>query len=760
MDRADEMPDAAAEEPSSAAASRPLELLPDLSLEETVMLTDDTAHLAQTPAGQSHRHHHTYLNLMGEGAMGQVYLAKDRDLQRKVAIKTLHDKATGNREVLRRFFNEMQITAQLEHPNVVPIYGLVVAADGSIGYSMKVVKGKTLKDLLAETRSFYDRSQPPDAAHDLNARLHTFLMVCDAMAYAHNKGIIHRDLKPANIMLGAYNEVYVMDWGIARLIQSEAESESDAAPSEKVQLQMLAGLEGDIEATRVGQILGTPRYMSPQQAAGKNHLLDGKSDQFALGLILFELVTLKPAIQGANVVEVVKKILKSELEPFQHYAPKVKLPRELLAIVSKATAPKPEARYASVFEMAHDLRQFLRDEPIAALPTPPLQKLLRWLNRHRMLTLSLVMGLFLLSAASTISNLVQQQQDLLKAQQREQILTRFLDAVGHKSQQIDTQFLSLEMRLEALAAAASATLNAGTADPVAYYLSTDFSSQRQQPPDFAYASHYGKMISLDWPAYQLAPQTSPQALAPLLAQVYPLRQAFKHLFLETASQTPEPLSAAERRQQLMNTGTAVSWAYLALAEGVEMSYPGKTGYPAAYDPRQQPWYRLSAQNPGIQWGSPHIDLQGQGLVLSCTRSVFDKHQRFRGVAGLDLTFDYIIKHWMSIQDIPGIQESFLLNREGEIVIRSSDSKKKQGLRFGEQRLDAVLDTPLFPQAQVLQDVRQQKLGYFEYQENSRNLLVAYYPITSINWYYVVLVNGDELFRAAPPVSAPPAAAAE
>ena len=713
-----------------------------------MVLSEPAAQLSQEPAAQSHRLHHTYLKLMGEGAMGQVHLAKDRDLQRKVAIKTLHDKATGDREVLRRFFNEMQITAQLEHPNVVPIYGLEVAADGSIGYSMKVVKGKTIKELLSETRGFYDHKRRPDPGHSLNMRLQYFLMVCDAMAYAHNKGVIHRDLKPANIMIGPYNEVYVMDWGIARVIQSHDPDDAEIGPQEKVRIQALESNEGDVDETRVGQILGTPRYMSPQQAAGKNAELDGRSDQFALGLILFEIVTLRPAIQASNVTEVVKKILTSELAPYQHYAPKVRLPRELLAIVRKATAIKPQDRYASVFELALDIRRFLRDEPILAVPTPPLQKLLRWLNRHRNFALAGVIGLFILSAASTITNLIQQQAVLLKAHQREQTLTQFLTAVGQKSQQIDGQFLSLEMRLEELAGAAAATLNSSTPDTTPYVLSTAFSSQRQQPPDFAYSSHYGKMISLDWPAYQLAPGLSAAEIAPLLARLNHLRANFRQLFAQTQPQKFQRLSRPALRQSLMREGTSVSWAYLALEEGVQLSYPGKTGYPVDYDPRRQPWYKLSARKHGIQWGHPHIDLQGQGLVLSCTTALFDQHEAFRGVAGLDLTFDYIIKNWMAMPELPALQESYLLDSKGEIIIRSSDRKKKQGLRFGENRLESVLDTPPFSQQKVLDAVRHAKLGYSEYSENSRNLIVAYYPLKSINWYYVVQVNADQLFSAA------------
>ena len=167
-------------------------------------------------------HRFTLAEIIGEGAMGEIVRAKDQDLLRKVAYKKILPEIAENPKNLQIFMNEAQITAQLEHPNIVPIYGLEVNSEGEIAYSMKMIQGKTLGDLIQEARQQYQTQGQIEDTHSLTELLEHFLKVCDAMEYAHQKGIIHRDLKPANLMIGPYNEVYVMDWGIARLMGENA----------------------------------------------------------------------------------------------------------------------------------------------------------------------------------------------------------------------------------------------------------------------------------------------------------------------------------------------------------------------------------------------------------------------------------------------------------------------------------------------------------------------------------------------------------
>ncbi|MEZ0371930.1 MAG: serine/threonine-protein kinase, partial [Candidatus Sericytochromatia bacterium] len=280
------------------------------------VLTASPVEIGQMPSASAAGAPHQMLRQLGQGAMGVVHLAKDQALLRKVAYKQLLGEASM--PVVRRFLNEVRITAQLEHPSIVPVYHLSLAppAEGSgsaagsipqIAYTMKLVQGQTLKELLQEVRRCLDAGKKPDDRLNLSALLEIFLKVCDAMAFAHARQVIHRDLKPANLMIGAYGDVYVMDWGIARRFGHGSEAELAVEANNHLAVADLADSDmTQIDQTQAGQILGTPRYMSPQQAAGKNSELDGRSDLFALGLILFEILALKQAFTAANQLELLK----------------------------------------------------------------------------------------------------------------------------------------------------------------------------------------------------------------------------------------------------------------------------------------------------------------------------------------------------------------------------------------------------------------------------------------------------------------------
>lgn len=191
---------------------------------------------------------------LGQGAMGEVFAAKDAFLRRRVAFKRMNVAVARNADLAARFLNEAQITAQLEHPNIIPIYGLETTSDGSVGYAMKFIEGRNLTQLIDEERAACAASTPAEEAHRMADRLRIFTRICDAMAYAHEKGVLHRDLKPDNIMIGRFNQVYVVDWGICRLLRRSEGAEPEGG-----------GAQGPVgSGTQVGSVLGTPSYMSPE----------------------------------------------------------------------------------------------------------------------------------------------------------------------------------------------------------------------------------------------------------------------------------------------------------------------------------------------------------------------------------------------------------------------------------------------------------------------------------------------------------------
>lgn len=677
---------------------------------------------------KKNRPKYTILTMLGKGAMGLVHLAKDVDLQRKVAYKELLGEVAVNKTVLGRFLSEVQITAQLDHPNVVPVYSLDVRQDGSFAYSMKLVQGKTLKQLIQETKQFYDKQQPLDEEHALTTLLDHFLKVCDAMAFAHNKGVIHRDLKPANIMVGKYKEVYVMDWGIARLIKAPDQPELE----ELVELVQPDSDEPIEEMTQVGQIVGTPRYMSPQQAAGKNRELDGRSDQFALGLILFELIALKPGFTAKNQIELLKKVLQAHKEPLVHYHPKAKIPTELQAIVHKATALKIEDRYSSVGDMAHDIRRFLRGESVSVLPDNSLRKLLRWIGRNQQKTLTAVMVVLLLSASATIWSMYRKQLELAASRAHEKQLGHFLTLVARQTQQIDSHFLQIEGLLAELSSAATIALTHSQPSQDRFYLSQDFDQPGKQPPDLRLSPHYGKPISIDWPVYKLAPGVNLAHVQPWMSRLNLLRYDFQDIFVKSHTGGTQLVAPAQVRSLLAEKGVPLIWSFVGLEAGVHFAYPGKGGYKESYDPRERPWYKLSAHKHGFHWGVPYLDAQGQGVLVPCTTALYDD-QTFIGVAGVEMTLDYIVNNLMQIPHAASVRLTYLLNEKGEVVVNSDHKPQAEGAPQKLANPDIV--------AQVLR----KSSGYLETRGTQTPILWAYYRLNSLGWYYVVEAEMTQLF---------------
>ncbi|MBI5512377.1 MAG: serine/threonine protein kinase [Deltaproteobacteria bacterium] len=292
---------------------------------------------------------------LGEGGIGEVTLAHDQDIDRPVALKRLKPEMVGPSSLVR-FIDEIRIVGRLDHPNIVPVHDVGVDADRRLFYVMKYVEGETLEKvlerLLAGDPEYHRR-------YTFARRVQVFLGVLRAVDYAHSRGVIHRDLKPANVMLGTHGEVTVMDWGIARDQRARASITvgsvgvgTPGAPSALVS-------DGSLDATlslgrtTAGSLVGTPHYMSPEQARGENDKVDARSDTYALAVLLHEFLTLKHYLDDVNTLPAVLDGVQSRAAPFENPVHPLQgtVPVELLHFVHRGMRKDPEARFASVAEM-------------------------------------------------------------------------------------------------------------------------------------------------------------------------------------------------------------------------------------------------------------------------------------------------------------------------------------------------------------------------------------------------------------------------
>jgi len=376
----------------------------------------------------SSREHFELLTEVGRGGMGSVFVAKDGRLCRTIALKRLTESPGVDRA--RRFVREVQITAQLEHPHIVPVYSLELV-DGEPVFAMKLVQGHSLDTVLRTTRRAYDDGESLDNTLSLGHRLEVFLKVCSAVAYAHSKGVLHRDIKPANVMLGPHDEIYLVDWGVAHVMRRNRAAEPVAVE----EALSFDGVSLAVHDTHIG-LSGTPAYMSPEQA-GRSRMIAEPSDQYALGLLLYELVTLQMANRGESVQECLRNALNADIAAVKHLY-REPIPRELAAIIKKATTRIPLDRYESVAAMADDIRSYQRGLPVQALPEGPLERVGRWLRRHRRWALGtlfplaiLVPALAMLSLSSSVSaQSGERMVERLADQLRGEIVDRVTTALG------------------------------------------------------------------------------------------------------------------------------------------------------------------------------------------------------------------------------------------------------------------------------------------------------------------------------------------
>lgn len=646
------------------------------------------------------------LEAFAEGGLGKIKKGKDKTLERQVAIKSLKKDFLNEESIVENFVAEAKLTAQLDHPAIAPLYGINTDSENGLHLAMKLINGITLRDYLDKVNINYklDGIAAYDERAGIVSRLERFLKICEAVSYAHSKNVLHRDLKPENVMLGDFGEVYVMDWGIATVLQD--------GQKEKM------------------EIAGTPAYIAPEVLKGE--AFSFQADIFSLGMMLFELVTLKQGVTGSNSREVLSKVKNGILEKPEHkysYA----VPEDLKSIIQKAICPDPNHRYKSVDNLEEDIRAYLRFDEVSARPDNFFRKIWRWLFKHKITAAFMALSIIMLCLSLVIASLYRQKELIKESKRREMILAKTQSLVSEKAYSIDRLFLNLQNKLEGFGYKVVYLLTHPKTGSSKIFSNAEFAKNSTAPPGTVFSNLYRKKVNLNYPVYHAVNDEVTSEDKQILASLGGIigKDMKKTLFRSAPNSLFYSLPEKEMEEKALKKGFPILWLYVGFKTGLFVSYPGKTGYPPQYDPRKRPWYKLGLKGRNCQWGSPYLDINGLGIMLPGALSLYDDKNNFYGVAGMDVTFDFIKKDLMHSKENGSIK--YLLDKKGNIIISSNE---KNGNIVTDKSGNKTLSLKTFPDKEALDSMLAQKSGILESFSNGKNVIFIFASIESLGWIYL------------------------
>ena len=460
--------------------------------------------------------------------------------------------------------------------------------------------------------------------------------------------------------------------------------------------------------TRVGAVLGTPDFMSPEQAKGE--ALDAAADQYALGLILQELATRRPAIAGRSDGAVLERAKRGERVPIVEAGERI--PRELRSIIAKATARDKAARYASVEALADDVGRFLRDESVLADPDSGVRRATRWIGHHRGMAMAFAVGLLCLLLAVLAAILwqgeVALQAEREAARARERSVMALGATVDARAKRMTEQLHRYETLLSELATSARIFLSepAPPSSVVVYKYKDGEREPAAIPADAVESAVYGQVTSLRHADFSAAPEIDLSAMRPQIDQLARLEPVLRSTLLGSVGHEAQELSIGRAEHLVLHKGVPLVWTYFAAASGLSVGMPGTWDYDdspgvAGYDHRKEPWYLEALPTREVVWSSG-IDENGLGVLLGAATVVRDGQGQVLGVAAVDLAMRHLIDDYLEIPELAARgAEALLIDREGRVQVRSSQKDAvRSATTFAPQRyeeplvLDAMKDSEI------------------------------------------------------------------
>ncbi|HKP61092.1 MAG TPA: protein kinase [Polyangiales bacterium] len=608
--------------------------------------------------------------LLGEGGMGSVFVAQDRGLGRIVALKRLRDGLETNRDAMRRFILEAQIGAQLEHPNIVPLYSFEQSEGGAPAIAMQLLEGTTMASYILAAAGAPREARGMHGEYSLKERVGMLLGVCEAIHFAHERGVIHRDLKPDNVMLGRYREVYVMDWGLARVDGSAIEpsrepsandsgrvprgnnpTDTDLSTFGNFELETLG--ETPSNATRQGSVFGTPQFMPPEQALGQVDRVGPPADQYSLGVMLQELATLKPARSYRSATEALMQAADNYLEPRIDVDEHAVHPA-LGAIIARATQKEPADRYPSVRDLTDDLRRFIRDEPVSVFPEGVARRLVRAAARRPALSVAIFSAFgFIASAVLVGAILLDAQRTAEQAREMEK-RQRVTLAVSSRAHAIDVELSHLAADVKGIGAA---TLELLERD------SSEFDrTPHALPRLLSHVSYGGAAVSFEG-SVVVWPGKTPEAKLPAgAAKLRRLERWLRDAVVESLPDAERSGSVEEQNAALSAGHAEVLRAFVGLEDGAFTQFPARE---VTADPRKRPWYAMASRDPALHWTRPVVDATKKTLRISALFGL-QARGKFVGAAGCDMRVSALAKKLAL--ELPSFRRAYLVTEDGKIAV--------------------------------------------------------------------------------------------